>query len=1527
MRNVEDNSLSQFHPAIQQWFFERFVQPTPPQRLGWPSISRGENTLILAPTGSGKTLAAFLVCIDDLIKDLSDNKRPAGVHTLYVSPLKALNYDIEKNLEAPIAGIQQKAAELELTLPEIRVAVRTGDTPQKEREMALRLPPHIFITTPESLHLLLTSHRPERMLRSVKYVIVDEIHALSDNKRGTFLTLLLERLQHVAAQPFIRIGLSATQQPLEEIARFLAGNDLVYQNGVAVFKPRPVTIVDAGMRKEMDLKIISPVEDFRELPENTIWPEIYRTLLELIQQHRSTLIFVNNRAAAERVTAAINELAGYELVKAHHGSVSKEARRQIEDQLKQGKLTALVATATLELGIDMGAIDLVCQVESPKDVARGLQRVGRAGHLYRLASKGRLIPKTRSDLLEMAVITAAMLQADVSPINIPKNCLDILAQQIIALVAMKPWPVDQLYDLIRQAYPYQTLPRSHFLEVIEMISGRYSSALFRDLKPRLSWDRVNQTLYALPGTQQAAILGGGAIPDTGQYGCYLEDGVTRLGELEEEFVFERRVGDVFALGSSQWRIQEITHDRVIVRPARDMAARMPFWKGEFMNRSAHLARRYGEFCRDLAQRLDDPHCLQWLMQHYLLDEKAAQNLYQYFKDQKQTAGAIPDDRTILIESFYDELGDPRIVILSPYGGRVHLPWKLAILAQFKRQWNVEPESLHSDGGIVLRYPMEHVQRAIEVIMSITDHNVAELVIAELANSAFFGIRFRHNANRAMLIPRPKPGKRSPLWLQRMRSRDLLEIARQFPNFPIVVETYRESLQDFLAMDELSTLLARIQSGEVNIVIREAKQPSPFAATLMLDFMAGYMYEYDEPKQTEVRRIAIDKSFIEELISPEATQQLLDREAIDQVEQRLQGQAEGYRARTPTELVELLHRIGDLTEDEIQGRVLGDDQLLLQNLIAERRAFCIFVEGVQTPWRWIAAEDFPLYRSAFANGNAPEDSPASFQKICFKLGDQFQWLLPNEVLPPEILSQSFHRTEAQRTIIERFIAHHAGVSVADVITRYPIDRQTVQQWFHELRGEGKYVAMKFGEAEDQILWATPEIIEQVRRLTLRHQRQRVEPCDPTRYLRWLMRWQHRTPATRCSGPTGLLELIEHLQGLALPAELWETEVFGRRMVDYQPAWLDEWCRQGEVVWYGRSSTPGAMGDIAFAFRTDLSHFRYQEKETNIQKGDPKSEKIIDQIIGVLQKRGACFLNDLSLESGLPPSACAAGLWELIWRGQVTNDSFAAIRAHKPPTSLDQLVDPLASRMNYRRHWRHERYRPLPGSGRWWLLPPPLRPDDATTMHIEAVVQQMLQRYGLICREIYELERWPIPWRWIYDTLVRLEWRGEIRRGYFVTGLSGLQFALPQAADELMSLSRRAHSDSEDDDLPMLINSCDPANLYGAAAPLPVLHPMLPDWRLLRHPNNYLILKNGLPMMTIESKGARLIPLRELSLSELESIVSVLPQLLEDPAGWRRIRAVKVEFYDHQPVRTSIIAGPLKNIGFRDEHKMMILEKKY
>lgn len=1514
------NHLTIFQPAIQNWFSEKFASPTPPQIQGWPPIFRSENTLILAPTGSGKTLAAFLVCINEIFNKLVNGEKFQGIFTLYISPLKALNYDIERNLEQPLEGIKQSAKLLKLKAPEIRVAVRTGDTPQKERLHMTKRPPHILITTPESLHLLLTSRQPRQILKAIKYVIIDEIHALSENKRGTFLSVLLERLQAINDEPFVRIGLSATQKPLTEIAKFLGG--FKFDQKAGDYSPRPVTIVDAGMRKKLDIKILSPVQDFTNLPENSVWPDIYQKLLEQIQQHRSTLIFANNRAAVERITAEINERAGFELAKAHHGSVSKEKRRLIEDQLKRGELSALVATATLELGIDMGAIDLVCQVESPKSVARALQRVGRAGHLYRAASKGRLLPKMRSDLLEMAVIAGAMISGDVAPINIPKNCLDILAQQIVAIVALNPIKVDSVFEIIRRAYPYRNLPQSQFLSVLEMISGRYPSETFRDLKPRISWDRVNNVLHPLPGTQRTAIFGGGAIPDTGQYGCYLEDGSTKIGELEEEFIYERRIGEVFVLGTSNWRIKEITHDRVVVSPAPGEPARMPFWKGEFSNRSAHLGKLVGSFLREFADKLNAPDCLDWLQQNYHLEKGAAENLIQYLIDQKTKAGFIPDDRKILCESFADEMGDLRFVLLSPYGGAVHLPWKLALLAQFRKQLGIEPESYHSDAGLTFRYPMENEETFFNIIKTVNSCNVEDLVIEELANSFFFGLRFRQNAGRAMLMPLYLPGKRAPLWLQRMRARDLLEVARQHPSFPIVMETYRESLLDFLAMDELKKLLQEIESQQVQLIFRQTASPSPFTSSLLFEFMSGYMYEYEKPKSITHSGEIVERDLLDELLLSENSKNLLDESAIVELEQRLQALKEGSQARTPAELYELLRRLGDLTTEEISRRVEGDWKQILQELIEQKSIVKIFIPKTNEIWRWISVEDFPVYRAALC-GQVDKKNIAAWE-IKISLQIESNEIVPAETFVPQnLLIQNPEPVAARKKLLEQFSRHHAAITLTHILQRYPFEKTIAEKFLSNLKQEGSLLKLpRFSEAE-QDRWAFRETIERIRRKTIQQQRARIKPCDTSQFVDFLLNWQHRTISTQLHGVDGLVFVLEQMQGLSLPATVWENEIFAPRIKDYRPEWLDQLCQSGDLVWFGNSPGSSSGLNIRFAFRENLPLFYVKPESANI---DSPENPQLEQIRVALQKLGACFITDLSIESGLSPSQCTKNLWSLIQSGEVSNDSFSVIRAGKRGCASYDKTEAQALKFRFSsgsRLGQHRRFRAQRATNRWFLLPAANSEKFEDGNFVESVVRQLLLRYGLICREIYQLESMTIPWRNAYETLIRLEWRGEIRRGYFVKGLSGIQFALPQAAAELLSEQQKIKNQFPE---LLLLNSCDSANLYGAASPLPLLHSFFHDWRLLRHPNNFLILKSGQPVLAIENFGRRLTPLRDLNSAEKRAALSLLPQLL-NRLGGKSIRSLKVEFWNNQPIRYSEITAILKELGFRDEFKIMILEKKF
>jgi ATP-dependent Lhr-like helicase len=964
--------LELFLPPIREWFRTTLGQPTPPQRLGWPAIAAGQNTLILAPTGSGKTLAAFLACLDHLWRQETPGSAGAspsrGVRILYISPLKALNNDIHRNLQVPLEGVTETARRLCQPLPALEAAVRTGDTTTAERQRLVRRPPHVLITTPESLHLLLTS-RARDTLRGISHCIIDEIHALCSSKRGVFLALLLERLEAIQrSRSFVRIGLSATQRPLEEVARFLGGSTLTPEGQLM---PRPVTLVDAGLRKDLDLQVVNPVEMFGPLPERSVWPSIYRLLADQIRQHRSTIVFANDRRSVERITAFLNEDG--DLARAHHGSVSLEVRQQIESALKEGRLPAVVATASLEMGIDMGAVDLVCQVASPGNVARGLQRVGRAGHLVGQRSKGRLIPRMQADLLEQAVLTREMAAGRVEEVRVPINCLDVLAQQLVAMTAMDDWRIGDLYSLVRRAYPYRDLSPQAFEAVLEMISGRYRfraqaeaeaeapsrPGTLEALQPRVSWDRVHHCLRALPGSQQTALINGGTIPDTGQYAAYTTNNL-RIGELDEEFIYERRVGDVFLLGTSAWRVERIESDRVIVSAATgEPTALVPFWRGEAGGRSYDLGMAIGAFLRELAGRLDNSDCHNWLRQDFFLDPNAARSLTYHVRRQLLSAGCLPTDRTVLIEASRDQLGDWQVILLSPRGNRLHLSLRLALEGLLRQRLGYHPQCLHHNDGILVRFT-DTDEPVLDLLAGLTPDNVEELILNELAESALFALRFRQNAARALLLPRGQAGKRAPLWLQRLRGRDLLQVCRRHPDFPIVIETFRECLHDHLDLPRLRQLLEDIRESRVEVVTRRADVPSPFAGTLLFSFTAAFMYQYDrvEPDTAGSPGRRLDQELLEQLVAPERQGHLLDPRAIHQVERRLRGL--GQPPRSATEMAEWLRRLGDLTPGELEGPMAG----FLAELQADGRAVVLELPGARQPQRWITAEDEPVYRQAF-----------------------------------------------------------------------------------------------------------------------------------------------------------------------------------------------------------------------------------------------------------------------------------------------------------------------------------------------------------------------------------------------------------------------------------------------------------------------------------------------------------------------------------------------------------------------------------
>ncbi len=1179
---MKDDPFNLFLPPVADWFQRSLGAPTPVQRQGWPAIAAGQNTLLFAPTGSGKTLAAFLACLDGLWRQ---NPIPRGVQVLYISPLKALNNDIHRNLQIPLAGVAASAEALNIALPKIEIAVRTGDTPTVERQRLIRKPPHVLITTPESLHLLLTSKARES-LKNVTHCIVDEIHALCPNKRGVFLALLLERLQTLNARPFVRIGLSATQRPLDEVARFLGGYSY---DADGQWRERPVTIIDTGLRKNLDLQVVSPVEQFGPLPEKSIWPAIYRRLAEEIRRHRSTIIFANNRRSVERLTAQLNDYLSEEspdregeapaepraeanrgsagaspsqfppaeeiLVRAHHGSVALEVRRQTEQALKDGRLRAVVATASLELGIDMGAVDLVCQVESPGNVARALQRVGRAGHLVGQSSKGRLIAKTLPDLLNQAVLAREMAAGRVEALQVPMNCLDVLAQQVIAMTAMDVWPVAELYRLVRQAYPYRDLTPAAFDAVLEMISGRYRFDPDREgeapaepklqppqrltaLQPRISWDRVHQRLHALPGSQRLAIVHGGTIPDTGQYAVYTPSGL-RIGEVDEEFVYERRIGDTFLLGTNAWRIDRIETDRLLVHPAEGMPAMVPFWRGESTGRTYDLGVAQGQFMREMSQRVEKSDCLDWLQRDYFLDAAAASNLRNFVQRQLQRTKCVPTDRTLLIEATRDPLGDWQVIILSSFGRGIHLSMRLALEYRLHQRLGYRPQCLHHDDGILIRLT-ESDEPVLDLFDGITPDNVRDMILEELADSALFALRFRQNAARALMMPRGAAGKRAPLWLQRLRGRDLLQVAKRFPDFPIIAETFRECLHDHLDLPHLQQLLGDIANGNVSIETRRLEMPSPFAAGLLFAFTAAFMYQYDGVESSgEGGAAPLDAALLDQLIGHEGRPLPLDPRAVQNVDRRLRGV--GLPPRTKAETAEWLRRLGDVAARELDGSIRG----FLDELQRDGVVVTINMPRVADSKRWIMAEEAELYRVAFA-----------------------------------VDVEKAHPAAA--TILRRFLETHALVGLDDVLERYPFERNWAQTQLEEWTSQGRLVRVVAAEAAP-LQWSAPENFEQMQRGTLSILRREVMTCPAAQFADFVERWQHVHPANFARMP----EVMHRLQAVALPIELWEQAILPTRMPGYGPRHLDDLFGGGQWTWFCRRETEGGDETLAFVERAALA----------------------------------------------------------------------------------------------------------------------------------------------------------------------------------------------------------------------------------------------------------------------------------------------------------------------------------------------------
>ncbi|HEX4038043.1 MAG TPA: DEAD/DEAH box helicase [Acidobacteriaceae bacterium] len=1392
--------LALFHPVTASWFRSALGTPTTPQRLGWPPVAHGESTLILAPTGTGKTLTAFLWCLNRLLFSGAPSTQEPGCRVLYISPLKALAVDVERNLQTPLRAIEPLARDAGVSFRIPRVAVRTGDTPQSERARFRRHPADILITTPESLYLLLTSESATA-LRTIDTVILDEIHALVPTKRGAHLALSLERLEAITRQPIQRIGLSATQRPLEEVARFLGGNTSETDAGGSP-TARPVTIVDAREPKRLELKVEVPVEDLKPPEPETsspakrasIWSTIPPRLLAILRGRRSTLIFVNNRRSAERLAGLINDLAQEPLARAHHGSLAPAQRAEVEAQLKAGQIRAVVATSSLELGIDMGAIDLVIQIESPPSVASGMQRIGRAGHKVGVVSEGLIFPKYRADLLACAAVTRAMHEGLVESTAILHNPLDVLAQQIVATVAHPPAlavprlkgqpprepqiSADDLYSLVRRAAPFATLTRSTFDNVLDLLAGKYPSDEFAELRPRITWNRTANLLTPRESAKGLAILNAGTIPDRGLFGVFLSGEhkkPVRVGELDEEMAFESRVGEVFLLGASTWHIDEISHDRVLVSPAPGQPGKMPFWHGDQAGRPLEFGRRIGALVREL-RTLPPNAAISRLVCEHDLDAQAAENLLQFLSDQAAVTAAVPDDRTVIIERIRDELGDWRVCVLTPFGNRVHTPWAMAAAAQIQAAGGPHVESMSTDDGFVLRFP--DTDAPPDPALLLPDPAAAqELVVRQLGSTALFAAKFREASARALLLPRRRAQTRAPLWQQRKRAADLLAVANHYPDFPMLLEACRECLRDTFDMPALLEVLRSIRDGDLRVHVVDTPKASPFAASLLFGYVGNFIYDGDAPlAERRAAALSIDQAQLSDLLGEADLREILDPVAIAEVEALLQLLGENQRVRSADGLHDLLLRLGDLSREEIARRVASVD--LLQQLPRLAKAQRILQITIAGESRFIAVEDAARYR----------DAP----------GIRLPGGLPKALLAPV--------TAPVLELVRRYARSHGPFTVFEVSARFGLAPDRIEPVLRQLVLDGRILEGGFRPGGAHREWCDAESLRLIRHKSLARLRKEIEPAEPRLFARFATHWHGVLSKRR--GLDALLDTIESLQGAPLPASLLETQILAGRIARYSSAHLDTLIAAGEIAWCGVDPLGERDGRIALYLADKLPNL-LPPRTPLAEPLTPREEAILP----ALTSGGAMFFADLheAIGDGYPGETIDA-LWSLVWRGLVTNDTLHALRAWtaKPDTTRS------SKRVHNQPAFRSRRTTPPNAQGRWTLVAAPDRTTPTSqTAWSHALAQQLLLRHGIVTRETAAQENLAGGFSAVYEVLKALEAAGRIRRGYFVAGLGGTQFAQPAAVELLRSL-RSTQPGGQPARKPemVILAATDPANPWGS-----------------------------------------------------------------------------------------------------------------
>ncbi|MCI3933453.1 ATP-dependent helicase [Streptomyces sp. AN091965] len=1535
-------ALDGFSPATRGWFTGAFSAPTSAQAGAWRAIAEGSDVLVVAPTGSGKTLAAFLAALDQLASSPPPADPKKRCRVLYVSPLKALAVDVERNLRSPLTGIRQESVRLSLPEPEVRVGIRSGDTPAAERRALATRPPDILITTPESLFLMLTSATRDA-LTGIETVILDEVHAVAGTKRGAHLALTLERLDALLKRPARRIGLSATVRPVDEVARYLSPQ-------------RRVEVVQPASGKEFDLSVVVPVEDLGELGGSpaadsdqgaerpSIWPHVEERITDLVQAHRSTIVFANSRRLAERLCNRLNEIA-YEratgeplpedhspaelmaesgaakgappvLARAHHGSVSKEQRAQVEEDLKAGRLPAVVATSSLELGIDMGAVDLVVQVESPPSVASGLQRVGRAGHQVGAVSTGVVFPKYRGDLVQAAVVTERMRQGAIESLRVPANPLDVLAQQLVAMVALDAWQADDLLALVRRAAPFSALPESAFISVLDMLAGRYPSDAFAELRPRVVWDRVAGTVTGRPGAQRLAVTSGGTIPDRGLFGVFLagadpKKGGGRVGELDEEMVYESRVGDVFTLGTSSWRIEDITRDRVLVSPAPGVPGRLPFWKGDQLGRPLELGRALGAFLREIGSLPQDD--ARERLRAAGLDTWAADNVLAYLAEQREACGHIPDDRTIVVERFRDELGDWRVVVHSPFGAQVHAPWALALGARLTERYGMDAQVMHADDGIVLRLPDADLmgldlldQEPVDVTVdsafdpeqapvgaadvTFDKGEVSQVVTDQVGGSALFAARFRECAARALLLPRRNPGKRTPLWQQRQRAAQLLEVTSEFGSFPIILEAVRECLQDVFDVPGLTELMGDIESRRVRLVEVTTPEPSPFARSLLFGYVAQFLYEGDSPlAERRAAALSLDSRLLAELLGQAELRELLDADVLTELERELQWRTEDRRVKDAEGVADLLRLLGPLTDAELAER--GAEPAWAEDLAAARRAIRVRIAGAD---HWAAIEDAGRLRDALGTA-LPVGVPEAFtEPVKDPLGD----------------------------LLGRYARTHGPFTSAGAAARFGLGAAVTEGALHRLAANGRVVQGEFHPAGIGQEWCDAAVLRRLRRRSLAALRQELEPVPPAALAQFLPQWQHLS-GHGLRGVDGLVRAIEQLQGASVPASALEKLVLPSRMAGYAPAMLDELTAAGEVLWAGAGSLPGKDGWVSL-YLADAAPLL-------LPPAHPLELTAVHQsVLDALSGGYGLFFRQIAdqVRATTHPDATdpqlADALWDLAWSGRLTNDTLAPMRSLLGSGRTAGSTAHRAKRAVPRGRYGSltaaarpvSRTGPPTVAGRWSLLPA-REPDP--TLRAHALARTLLDRHGVVTRGAVAAEGVEGGFSATYRILSAFEDNGQARRGYVVEGLGAAQFAMDGAVDRLRATasarerSATGHSTGHSTDpQAVVLAAADPANAYGAALPWPD-PPAEAGHKPGRKAGSLVVLVDGELALYVE-RGGKTVLAWASSEADQDPRLLAAATALASAAKAGALGTVTVERINGAPALTSPLAPLLEHTGF-------------